>query len=46
MKKKLLVVGLVFCCVWGVFASKLTDAAASGDFDTMKKQIELLKRKQ
>ena len=42
MKKKLLVTGLVFCCVWGVFASKLTDAAASGDFDTMKKQIELL----
>lgn len=42
MKKKLLVIVLVFCCVWGVFASKLTDAAKSGDFDTMKKQIELL----
>ena len=42
MKKKLLVIGLVFCCVWGVFASKLTDAAASGDFESMKKQIELL----
>ncbi len=42
MKKKLLVIVLVFCCVWGAMASKLTDAAASGDFDTMKKQIELL----
>ena len=42
MKKKLLVIVLAFCCVWGVFASKLTDAAASGDFDTLKKQIELL----
>ncbi len=43
MKKKLLMIGLVFCCVWGVFAQqKLLDAIKNGDLNTVKAQIELL----
>jgi SOS response regulatory protein OraA/RecX len=37
------VTGLVFCCVWGVFAQqKLLDAIKNGDLNTVKAQIELL----
>ncbi len=44
MKKKLLIIGLVLCCVWGAMAAenKLLNAIGNGDLNTIKTQIELL----
>ena len=44
MKKKLLIIGLICCCVWGAMAAenKLLNAIKNCDLDTVKVQIELL----